>query len=75
MADKKMYYNTYVNTFDICIILHGCLASPDNIIPKSKRWMNWVETELRNREYIAEAPDMPTPWAPDYKQWKQVIEK
>lgn len=60
--------------FDICIILHGCPPSPDNIIPKEKRWMNWIEKELVNDGYNAIAPDMPTPWDPDYESWKRVIE-
>ncbi|MBI2029361.1 alpha/beta hydrolase [Candidatus Gottesmanbacteria bacterium] len=63
------------NKFDICLIIHGCPASADRIIPKKDRWMNWLETELKILGYKAYALDMPTPWNPIYSKWKSEFEK
>jgi predicted alpha/beta hydrolase family esterase len=60
---------------DQCIIIHGCPPSKDNVLPKEKRWMNWLEKELKKKDLRAVAPDMPTPWAPVYTEWKCVFEK
>ncbi len=61
--------------FDMILILHGCPATSTNIIPKSQRWMNWLEGQLKEKGYNAFAPDMPTPWAPKYDEWKKQFEK
>ena len=61
--------------FDTCIILHGCPPSADNIIPKEKRWMNWLEKKLKEKGFNAIAPAMPTPWKPRYEEWKEMFEK
>lgn len=61
--------------YDRCIILHGCPPSEDKVSPKEQRWMNWLADELQQRGYDAVAPDMPTPWQPDYQEWKQVFEQ
>lgn len=66
--------NTLIN-FDKCIIIHGCPSSADNIIPKSKRWMNWLEEKLKEKGFNAVAPDMPTPWNPKYEEWKKEFQK
>lgn len=61
--------------FDHCVIIHGCPPAKDNVLPKEKRWMNWLEKELKQRGLNATASDMPTPWQPIYTEWKHVIEK
>lgn len=63
------------NTFDICIIIHGCPPSPDNVLPKEQKWMNWLEGVLQQKGYNAVAPDMPSPWAARYSEWKTEFEK
>lgn len=57
------------------IILHGCPMSEETVLPKNKRWMNWLEGKLKERGYNAVAPDLPTPWAPKYQEWKKTIEQ
>jgi predicted alpha/beta hydrolase family esterase len=61
--------------YDLCLVLHGCPPSIDNVTPKEKRWMNWLAAELNKRGYNAAAPDMPVSWEPKYLAWKQEIEK
>lgn len=60
--------------FDICIIIHGCPPDDKKTIAKDQRWMNWLEKQLKNKGLNAVAPDMPTPWQPDYQEWKAIIE-
>lgn len=62
-----------LNNFDICIILHGCPPTEENVLPKSKRWMNWLEAQIKEKGLNAIAPDMPTPWNPTYTEWKDTI--
>src|SRR3989339_724330 len=61
--------------FDNIIILHGCPMSKETVLPKSKRWMNWLEKKLKAKGFNATAPDMPMPWAPKFNEWKKMIEK
>lgn len=61
--------------FDKCIIIHGCPPSKENVLPKDKKWMNWLEEKLREKGYNAVAPDMPTSWEPKYSEWKKEFEK
>lgn len=64
----------HAGTYDKVIILHGCPANATNIIPKSERWMNWISDRLKSLGFRAYAPDMPTPWAPRYPEWKKEFE-
>lgn len=66
---------TKIVSFDKCIIIHGCPLKESSVLPKSKRWMNWLENALKTKAIPAIAPDMPTPWSPNYQEWKTVIEK
>lgn len=59
------------SSIDLYLIVHGCPQSADNIIPHSKRWMNWLEEKLKEKKLHAIAPDMPTPWEPTYEKWKK----
>lgn len=61
--------------FDNIIILHGCPPSQENVLPKSKRWMNWIAEKLVEAGYEAEAPELPTAWEPVYEEWKYVFEQ
>jgi uncharacterized protein len=61
--------------FDLCLILHGCPPSEESVLPKEKRWMNWLEGELVHKGLNAIAPDMPASWNPKYLEWKNEIEK
>lgn len=61
--------------FDKCIIIHGCPPNKESVIPKNKRWMNWIAEKLKEKGLQAFAPDMPTPWKPRYEEWKKEFEK
>lgn len=63
------------NTFDICIIVHGCPMNAESVLPKSKKWMNWLEGALVEKGYHAVAPEMSVAWKPTYENWKKEIEK
>ncbi|MBA3047253.1 class I tRNA ligase family protein [Patescibacteria group bacterium] len=63
-----------------CLIIHGsprCDKSkdtdytPDNI----KHWLGWLKKRLENNNYKVYNPQMPTPWEPDYQEWKKQIDK
>lgn len=61
--------------YDRVYILHGCPPSADNVLPKTKRWMNWLETKLIEKGYTALAPEMPVSWHPSYADWKSEFGK
>lgn len=67
-------HNEFVAISDLCLILHGCPSDENSVILKNQKWMNWVEEECIKQGINAIAPDMPTPWKPDYGEWKRVIE-
>jgi predicted alpha/beta hydrolase family esterase len=61
--------------YDLCLILHGCPPSKDNVLPKEKRWMFWLAGKLREQGWNAVAPEMPDSWEPRYVDWKKVFGK
>ena len=61
--------------YDLTLIVHGCPADANSVLPHDKRWMNWLEKELKKRGLNAIAPDMPTPWQPTYEHWKKAFEQ
>ncbi len=64
-----------MTTYDQYIILHGCPPTEAMVTPKEKRWMNWLEKELKERGLNAIAPDLPFSWNPKYAQWKRLFEE
>lgn len=60
-----------------CVIIHGSPRSPDHWVPigSKKRWITWIKNELENRGIEAFTPNMPVPWQPIYKDWKEELEK
>ncbi len=63
------------NTYDQYIILHGCPPTEAMVTPLEKRWMNWLEKELKEKDLKAVALDLPTSWQPKYSEWKKIFEK
>ncbi|MDP4039036.1 MAG: class I tRNA ligase family protein [Candidatus Pacearchaeota archaeon] len=37
--------------------------------------MGWIKKELGKREIRCDCPQMPTPWKPEYSEWKREFEK
>ena len=63
-----------------CIIVHGSPSrdkrNDDNYIPdNNKHWMPWLRKNLEEKGINVEIPLMPTPWNPDYNEWKKEFEK
>ncbi|MEK6927132.1 MAG: class I tRNA ligase family protein [Nanoarchaeota archaeon] len=63
-----------------CIIIHGSPSKdrtnesdykPEN----EKHWISWIKNELEEREVKTATPQMPTPWAPKYEEWKSIMNK
>lgn len=60
--------------YDGIIILHGCPPNEQSVLPKEKKWMNWLVGKLKEKGFDAIAPDFPTSWNPKYSEWKKVFE-
>ncbi|GAF72604.1 unnamed protein product, partial [marine sediment metagenome] len=61
-----------------CLIIHG---SPDrdkrqdkDYVPENrKHWISWLKEKLEGNGYKVHNPQMPTPWQPDYEEWKKQV--
>jgi len=63
-----------------CIIVHGCPHySPAETDPETrtydKNWIPRTKAQLEARGIRTETPLMPTPWKPDYAEYKKVFER
>ncbi len=63
-----------------CIIIHGCPSSEEKAMNSEtrtydKHWMPWTKKELESRNIKTETPHMPSPWEPDYENFKKEFEK
>ena len=57
--------------FDCCLIIHGCPQSRENIMPKDKRWMNWLEDKLQKKGLRQSLLVCPRRGGPHYLEWKK----
>ncbi|MBS3903066.1 MAG: alpha/beta hydrolase [Anaplasmataceae bacterium] len=59
------------------IIIHGCSSAPEEKLPETrtydKHWIPWIEKELLARNIAVETPLMPSPWAPDFEEWRKKL--
>lgn len=63
-----------------CILIHGkpskkeyddpCIPSPSN-----HHWFPWIQKQLLLNDVLAQTIEMPRPYAPDYTQWKNTLER
>jgi predicted alpha/beta hydrolase family esterase len=37
-------------------------------------WLPWIQRQLILKDILAQTPEMPVPYAPDYEAWKKVFE-
>lgn len=62
------------------IIVHG-MGSEDSTpgsevrSPANSHWLPWVQQQLIVNGVLAQAPEMPEPYAPVYESWKGVFEQ
>lgn len=64
------------------IIVHGMPSQLEDRIAKSLgikyskfHWLGWLGRQLRRNGYEVWAPEMPTPYAPDWEVWVKEVEK
>lgn len=57
-----------------CIIIHGCPSTP-NDTSYNKHWIPWAKKELQKNNIPTQTPNMPTPWQPNYENFKKTFEK
>lgn len=62
------------------IIIHGCPAENEKAMdPQTrtydKHWIPWIKKELTAKGIKVETPLIPNPWRPDYKKFKEELQK
>ncbi len=61
------------------IILHGKPSKegyydPSRQSQSNEHWLPWIQHELIIRDILAQTPEMPTPYEPNYEDWRQTFE-
>lgn len=61
------------------IILHGMPSreeyyNPESEAQSNKHWIPWLQRQLILKDILAQTPELPRPYAPDYAAWKSVFE-
>ena len=61
------------------IIIYGSpgkeeYLNPANPSPSNHHWLPWIQRRLILKGILAQTPEMPEPYDPDYQAWKRVIE-
>lgn len=62
------------------IIIHGWPGKEEyfnlNIpTPSNSHWFPWIQKQLLLKGILAQTPEMPEPYAPNYEKWKEVFEQ
>ncbi len=62
------------------IILHGKPSKEEYLDPKkpspsNAHWLPWLQRQLLLRGILAQTPELPEPYEPDYKTWSAVFEQ
>lgn len=62
------------------VIIHGKPSKeeyddPDLPSPSNYHWIPWLQRQLGLKGVLAQTPEMPRPWQPDYQSWKQEFER
>lgn len=61
------------------IILHGMpnkeeYHDPRRPSPSNAHWLAWIQRQLITNDILAQTPEMPEPYDPDYEKWRKVFE-
>jgi uncharacterized protein len=59
------------------ILIHGCCTKEefsDELSRPNGHWFPWLKQQLVDRGIRAYVPEMPTPYAPRFEEWAQVID-
>jgi predicted alpha/beta hydrolase family esterase len=62
------------------ILIHGMPSKeeymkPDVPAASNNQWFPWLQKQLTLKGIVAQTPEMPEPYRPDYEKWKQVFEQ
>jgi len=62
------------------IILHGKAnelkyLDPTFASPSNASWFPWLQKQLLMNGVLAQTPEMPTPWKPEYSAWSKELER
>lgn len=62
------------------IIIHGMPSKEDYFNPAGDsqsncHWLPWLQKQLTNQSILAQTPEMPEPYEPNYEKWKSVFEQ
>lgn len=62
------------------LILHGMPDKENYFDPTADsqsncHWLPWLQQQLNIHGVLAQTPEMPEPYNPDYEKWKEVFEK
>lgn len=61
------------------IIIHGLQSEKEFFdtekpSPSNAQWLPWTQSQLLAKGVLAQTPEMPVPYKPDYEAWKEVFE-
>lgn len=62
------------------ILIHGMPDKEEYLDPKTpaasnNQWFPWIQKHLSLKGVVAQTPEMPEPYRPDYEKWKEVFEQ
>jgi len=62
------------------ILVHGCTDKNEFLSDKypslsNSHWFPWLQKEIGKKDIDCQTPEMPKPYAPEYAQWKRILEQ
>ena len=62
------------------IIIHGMpdkkgYYNPDADAESNCHWLPWIQRQLIIKDILAQTPEMPVPYEPEYQAWKEMFER
>lgn len=62
------------------IIIHGMPSKEEYFdstsdSPSNVHWIPWLQKQLLVKNILAQTPEMPEPYLPDYEKWKNIFEQ
>src|SRR5688572_27598609 len=55
--------------------LRSMYFDPTTASPSNYHWIPWLQKQLILKGVLAQAPEMPTPYAPDFAAWRESFER
>lgn len=61
------------------ILIHGCCEKEEFFSDEypsgsNSHWFPWLQKQLMKEGIATQTPEMPTPYSPEYQEWKKVLE-